>query len=104
MAKVEVRETPTPLEMLVGTTPRQMKPSAWRRLRALGARALSKVCPQFPIPGYCLSCWARLEMMRDLPREGFDDYLVQGVRLWRCPDCGQGASTRYTYLYDPSLW
>ncbi|MBI4338140.1 MAG: hypothetical protein HY683_09980 [Chloroflexi bacterium] len=104
MDKVEVREAPIARETLVGTTPLQMQPSAWRRLKALGARVLNKVFPQFPIPGYCLSCWTRLGMVRDLPLERSDAYLVQGVRFWTCPDCGQGASTRYAYLGDPSLW
>ncbi len=73
------------------------RPSVWKRAKALGARLLSAVLPWFAIPGYCHSCWARLELVREMPSDRYEPYMAHGVRFWKCPDCGHGASTRYAY-------
>ena len=102
--ETKVKEPLPVLEELAQTPSHLVRPSVWRRAKAMGVRVVSAVLPQFPIPSYCHSCWARLEMVRDLPLERSDAELVKGVRFWTCPDCGQGASTRYAYLHNPRLW
>lgn len=106
--QTEVKETLPVLDGLAQTHSPLVRPSVWTRAKALGVRMLSAVIPQFAIPSYCLSCWAGLELVREMPSDRYEPYLAHGVRFWRCPDCGHGTSTRYTYLgyadwEDPSL-
>ena len=101
--ETKVKETLPVREGSAQTPSHLVHPSVWTRAKVLGMRVLRAVLPQFAIPSYCVSCWARLELVREMPSNRYEPYLAQGVRFWRCPDCGHGASTRYAYLLD-ELW
>ena len=59
---------------------------------------LRSLAPSAAIPTFCCVCLTKMESGREEIFEWNEDYRVQGIRLWRCPSCGDSVEQSYSYL------
>jgi hypothetical protein len=61
-------------------------------------RFLRCVLPGVAIPPFCPHCRTQSRLSREEVIHWGEDYWVQGIRFWQCPDCGYGSEERYSFI------
>jgi predicted RNA-binding Zn-ribbon protein involved in translation (DUF1610 family) len=59
---------------------------------------LQRLLPCMAIPTRCPSCNTPFQLTREDLFQWGEDFWVQGLRHWQCPDCGQTVQQGYKYL------
>ena len=66
-----------------------------KRFMVVAVSALALLSPGLPRPKSC-SCGYPMDLKGDLLLEDDIAMLVEGVRFWSCPRCGDGVKERYS--------
>ena len=81
--------------------PEPGRESVGDRLRRAALRALGHLAPGLPAPRRCRPCGVVMELLGDLVYSEDNPALVEAVRFWSCPQCGDGVREWYCYPRYP---
>ena len=74
-----------------------------RRLFGVVAHTLAMLSPGLPRPKSC-SCGYPMDLRGDLLTDEDTEMIVEGVRFWICPRCGDSVNERYCFpTYQETL-
>ena len=75
-------------------------PASANKLGDVLLRFLRGIVSVLAVSAFCQRCQTKLELSREEVIHWSEDHLIQGIRFWRCPNCGEQTQEGYKYFVE----